>query len=100
MQIEEAIEDIKLSKSTVLFGREQTIVNIEVIETVLNELEKKEAIINEMVEYMEQEMDEYQLDDIYSELHNCNGMERNWTRGKEAEIKDIKEYFTEKAEEK
>ena len=64
------------------------------------ELEKKEAIINEMAEYMEQEMYEYQLDDIYSELHNCNGMERNWTRCKEAEIKDIKEYFTKKAEEK
>ncbi len=70
----------------------------EAIETVLSELEKKEAIINEMAEYMEQEMAEYQLDDIYSELHNCNGMERNWTRGKEAEIKDIKEYFTKKAE--
>lgn len=68
------------------------------IETVLSELEKKEAIINEMAKYMEQEMAEYQLDDIYSELHNCNGMERNWTRGKEAEIKEIKEYFTKKSE--
>lgn len=68
------------------------------IGTVLSELEKKEAIINEMAKYMEQEMAEYQLDDIYSELHNCNGMERNWTRGKEAEIKEIKEYFTKKSE--
>ena len=68
------------------------------IDTVLSELEKKEAIINEMADYMKQEMAEYQLDDIYSELHNCNGMERNWTRGKEAEIKDIKEYFTKKVE--
>ena len=76
------------------------LMNIEqqAIETVLLELEKKEAIINEMADYMKQEMAEYQLDDIYSELHNCNGMERNWTRGKEAEIKDIKEYFTKKAE--
>ena len=48
MQIKEAIEDIKLSKSTVLFGREQTIVNIEAIETVLNELEKKDKVIDEM----------------------------------------------------
>ena len=40
MQIEEAIEEIKLSKSTFLFGREQTIVNIEAIDTVLNELEE------------------------------------------------------------
>lgn len=76
------------------------LMNIEqqAIETVLSELEKKEAIINEMADYMKQEMAEYQLDDIYSELHNCNGMERNWTRGKEAEIKDIKEYFTKKVE--
>ena len=75
-----------------------TYIEKQAIETVLSELEKKEAIINEMAKYMEQEMDEYQLDDIYSELHNCNGMERNWTRGKEAEIKDIKEYFTNKAD--
>lgn len=76
------------------------LMNIEqqAIETVLSELEKKEAIINEMADYMKQEMAEYQLDDIYSELHNCNGMERNWTRGKETEIKDIKEYFTKKVE--
>lgn len=85
---------------TTKFNLDYSIDNVdkEAIETVLSELEKKEAIINEMAEYMEQEMAEYQLDDIYSELHNCNGMERNWTRGKEAEIKDIKEYFTKKVE--
>ena len=36
MQIEEAIERLKLSKSTFLLGAEQTIVNIEDLDTVLN----------------------------------------------------------------
>lgn len=97
MDIEEAkkyckqIKDKDLWKIGYVYGREA-------IEAVLAELEKKDKMIDEMAEYMEQEMAEYQLDDIYSELHDCNGMERNWTRGKEAEIKDIKEYFTKKVE--
>ena len=74
------------------------LMNIEqkAIETVLEELENKQDDIN--ILQAQRDSMEYQLDDIYSELHNCNGMERNWTRGKEAEIKDIKEYFTKKAE--
>lgn len=46
MQIEKAIENIKLSKSTFLFGAEQTIVNIEDLDTVLNELERYKKLIN------------------------------------------------------
>lgn len=53
-----------------------------------------------MAEYMEENMDEYQLDEIYAKKYNCNGMERNWTRGKEKEIKDIKQYFQKLAKEK
>jgi len=63
------------------------------------ECEKKDKIIDLMAKFMEEEMYEYQLDNIYAELHNCNGLERNWTRGKEAEIKDIKEYFENKVKE-
>lgn len=122
MQIEEAIEKIQellnLTNWYPKYGYKEAIVTtlnyIDIMQSEFDrlegiedntamlkmELEKKEAIINEMAEYMEQEMYEYQLDDIYSELHNCNGMERNWTRGKEVEIKDIKEYFTKKTEEK
>lgn len=69
MNIEEAIEDIKLSKSTFLFGREQTIVDIQAIETVLAELEKKDKVINEMAKHITS----------YSNI-------------------DIKEYFTNKVE--
>lgn len=58
---------------------------------------KKE--IDLMAEYMEENMDEYQLDEIYSKQYNRNGMERNWTRGKEKEIKDIKQYFEKLAKE-
>lgn len=59
-----------------------------------------EKQIHLMAEYMEENMDEYQLDEIYSKQYNCNGMERNWTRGKEKEIKDIKQYFEKLAKEK
>ena len=56
--------------------------------------------IDLMAEYMEENMDEYQLDEIYEKQYNCNGMERNWTRGKEKEVKDIKQYFGKLAKEK
>lgn len=58
-----------------------------------------EKQIGLMAEYMEENMDEYQLDEIYSKQYNRNGMERNWTRGKEKEIKDIKQYFEKLAKE-
>ena len=81
--------------------------NIEAIETVLNmlkekdrEIEKKDKQIDLMSEYMEENMDEYQLDEIYAKQYNCNGMKRNWTRGKEKEVTDIKQYFKKLAEEK
>ena len=81
--------------------------NIEAIETVLNilkdkdrEIEKKDKQIDLMTEHMEENMDEYQLDEIYAKQHNCNEMERNWTRGKEKEVTDIKQYFKKLAEEK
>ena len=45
MNKEEAIEKIKLSKNTFLFGREQTIVNIKEIDTVLNYIEELEEKI-------------------------------------------------------
>lgn len=61
-------------------------------------LMEDEKVIYEMVNYMVQEMAEYQLDDIYAELYNCNGLERNWTRGDIEEIKDILNYFRKKCE--
>jgi hypothetical protein len=49
MNIEEAKEDFKSSIAMTLHGGKHTIVSIKAIETVLSELEKKEAVINEMV---------------------------------------------------
>lgn len=63
-------------------------------------INKQNKQINLMAEYMEENMDEYQLDEIYSKQYSCNGMERNWTRGKEKEVKDIKLYFEKLAKEK
>lgn len=63
-------------------------------------LEKKDKQIQLMSEYMEENMDEHQLDEIYAKQYNCNGMERNWTRGKEKEVEDIKQFFEKLAKEK
>ena len=74
--------------------------NQSAIKNVLNMLKEKDKQIDLMGEYMEENMDEYQLDEIYAKQYNCNGMERNWTRGKEKEVKDIKQYFEKLAREK
>jgi uncharacterized protein YpuA (DUF1002 family) len=60
------------------------------------EINKLNKVIDKMAEYMEQEFAEYQLDEIYASLYKCDGMERDWTRGEEEEIKDIKKFFMEK----
>ena len=88
MEIEEAIENIKLSKSTVLFGREQTIVNIEAIDTVLNELEKKDKVIDEMAK----EIDKEPNPDICKQMEGmeCNNREILCTEC-------IKKYYEKKA---
>lgn len=70
---------------------------LNLITKLQKENEEKAEQIDLMAEYMEENMDEYQLDEIYEKQYNCNGMERNWTRGKEKEIKDIKQYFERKA---
>ena len=73
---------------------------LNLITKLQKENEEKDKQIDLMAEYMEENMDEYQLDEIYSKQYNCNGMERNLVRGKEKEIKDIKQYFEKLAKEK
>lgn len=63
-------------------------------------IKEKDKQIQLMSEYMEENMDEHQLDEIYAKQYNCNGMERNWTRGKEKEVEDIKQFFEKLAKEK
>ena len=69
-----------------------------IIEKQQAEIEKKDKIIDLMAEYIEEIACEGDLDNLYAELYNCNGLDRNWTRGKEAEVADIKKYFTNKVE--
>ena len=95
MQIEEAIERLKLSKSTFLFGAEQTIVNIEDLDTVLNELEKKDKTMDLMIEeglhIPENEL--YKVEKIYKEVKDKTEL-----KGRELKKYCIKEYFTKKVE--
>lgn len=120
MNIEEAIEDIKLSKSTVLFGREQTIVNIEDLDIVLNELEKKDKMIEEYETGCRRfkafcrrvrRDEKHDVDDFnQGQEHMCNQFlnllngDKNWSyEGKyfdeyDKEMEEIKQYFSEKAQ--
>lgn len=81
MDIEEAKRDLKYSTYSCLpFG--SVMANKEAIETVLNELDKKEAVINEMAKEI------YEDDNIFGFgiFKDINTPEK------------IKEYFTNKAE--
>lgn len=63
---------------------------------VLKENEKKNKIIDLMENYMVENGWEICFDNIYAELNNCNGMERDWCRGDELEKQDIHKYFSKK----
>ena len=110
IEIVKEIKNIKFKVTSSFYSSGTVSLNIEekeAIDTILNlitklqkENEEKDKQIDLMGEYMEENMDEYQLDEIYAKQYNCNGMERNWTRGKEKEVKDIKQYFAKLAKEK
>lgn len=96
-------KDIKILESIVNYRKIDGIystneVIFKVLENLLQAYKQDEKVIEEMAKYMVQEMAEYQLDEIYAELYNCNGLDRNWTRGDEEEIKDILKYFRKKCE--
>ena len=63
---------------------------------VLKENEKKNKIIDLMENYMVENGWEICFDNIYAELNNCNGMERDWCRGDKLEKQDIHKYFSKK----
>ena len=110
IEILQKIKNIKFNVTSSFYSSGTISLSIEekkAIDTVLNlttklqkENEEKDKQIDLMAKYMEENMDEYQLDEIYAKQYNCNGMERNWTRGKEKEVKDIKQYFEKLAKEK
>lgn len=63
---------------------------------VLKENEKKNKIIDLMENYMVENGWEICFDNIYAELNNCNGMERDWCRDDKLEKQDIHKYFSKK----
>ena len=60
------------------------------------ENEKLKKKIDLMENYMVENGWEICFDNIYAELNNCNGMERDWCRGDELEKQDIHKYFSKK----
>lgn len=66
----------------------------------IKELKKENEILKKKIDLMENYMVENGweicFDNIYAELNNCNGMERDWCRGDKLEKQDIQKYFSKK----
>ena len=63
---------------------------------VLKENEQLNKKVDLMENYMVENGWEICFDNIYAELNNCNGMERDWCRGDKLEKQDIHKYFSKK----
>ena len=63
---------------------------------VLKENEQLNKKVDLMENYMVENDWEICFDNIYAELNNCNGMERDWCRGDKLEKQDIHKYFNKK----
>ena len=74
----------------------QSIETLSEYEKILKENERKDKIIDLMENYMVENGWEICFDNIYAELNNCNGMERDWCRGDKLEKQDIHKYFRKK----
>lgn len=95
MTKEQAIGNIK-KVITTKFNNDYSIDNVdkEAIETVLSELEKKEAIINEMSEYIDKITFVDEKEDYGCDFQLLTNVMCNHNNCKEC----IKEYFTNKVE--
>ena len=71
---------------------------IKLIENLSSRLKTAERMNDVLAEKLEEVAYEVDLDNIYSELYDCNGLDRNWTRGKEKEVEDIKKWVRKKVE--
>lgn len=63
---------------------------------VLKENEQLNKKVDLMENYMVENGWEICFDNIYAELNNCNGMERDLYRGDKLEKQDIHKYFSKK----
>ncbi len=61
---------------------------------VLKENEQLNKKVDLMENYMVENGWEICFDNIYAELNNCNGMERDWCRGDKLEKQDMHKYFS------
>lgn len=98
---------IERSKDTnIIYSTEDIVLNTncvkqlaEYLESLLSRLKTAERMNDVLAEKLEEVAYEVDLDNIYSELYDCNGLDRNWNRGKEKEVEDIKKWARKKVEE-
>lgn len=65
-------------------------------EVLLKENEQLNKKVDLMENYIVENGWKICFDNIYAELNNCNGMERDWCRGDKLEKQDIQKYFSKK----
>ena len=95
------VEDLKNKWELNAFGDMVNVLSlneIKAIENLLSRLKTAERMNDVLAEKLEEVAYEVDLDNIYSELYDCNGLDRNWTRGKKKEVEDIKKWARKKVE--
>ena len=88
LELEKENEELKAEMKDGVIG-----IKLYALQTENEKLKKK---IDLMENYMVENGWEICFDNIYAELNNCNGMERDWCRGDELEKQDIHKYFSKK----
>ena len=96
-RLEKRIKDIWFSTT---YSQEQEEKDLKILlsdyKRVLKENEQLNKKVDLMENYMVENGWEICFDNIYAELNNCNGMERDWCRGDKLEKQDIHKYFSKK----
>ena len=96
-RLEKRIKDIWFSTT---YSQEQEEKDLKILlldyKRVLKENEQLNKKLDLMENYMVENGWEICFDNIYAELNNCNGMERDWCRGDKLEKQDIHKYFSKK----
>ena len=88
LELEKENEELKAEMKDGVIG-----IKLYALQTENEKLKKK---IDLMENYMVENGWEICFDNIYAELNNCNGMERDWCRGDKLEKQDIHKYFSKK----
>ena len=88
LELEKENEELKAEMKDGVIG-----IKLYALQTENEKLKKK---IDSMENYMVENGWEICFDNIYAELNNCNGMERDWCRGDKLEKQDIHKYFSKK----